>query len=225
MCDHQWSVKTDVDSSEVSDSADCSGRKDMGIVVLVLDSPRTSWFACLEIVLWIVLINQGLVYCLCTIQPIRFHVSICRKRLHFSLQTKLVELKTQRRGELGHWSLSKFMPVRPVSKTWGLCQCAMCLWFNWWLSSGTRMLVLSNVWPPCWWDVRHAQLKLWADDAKGLVCVCRQRMCMAALFSTTWERESPWSSLVLWWVTRHALCLSQGFVAGFYGRIGSFCCF
>ena len=70
--------------------------------------------------------------------------------------------------------------------------------------------------------------KLWADDAKGLVCVCvcvcvcRQRMCMAALFSTTWERESPWSSLVLWWVTHHALCLSQGFVAG---RIGSFCCF
>ena len=53
--------------SQVSDSADCCGRKDMGIVVPVLDSPRTSCFACLEIVLWIVLINQGLVYCLCAV--------------------------------------------------------------------------------------------------------------------------------------------------------------
>ena len=60
-------------------------------------------------------------------QPIRFHVSICRKRLHFSLQTNLTEVKTQQRGELGLFSLSQVMSLTPVSKTWGLCQCAMCL--------------------------------------------------------------------------------------------------
>ena len=41
MCDHQWSVLIDSDSGQASDSSVNSGNKDVFVVILVIEIPRT----------------------------------------------------------------------------------------------------------------------------------------------------------------------------------------